>query len=103
MLVPKARLNETAHVVEAEMISRTAKLKEKIDMGTIEEPLTGNLILFVRSKKTHRMSQMISLRPAVHSSSLHKYRETMYPNFYCKSSKTRSTSLLVSLPCAPPR
>lgn len=60
MLVPKARLNETAHVVEAEMISRTAKLKEKIDIGTIEEPLTGNFMLFVPPKITYRMSQMIS-------------------------------------------
>lgn len=36
-LVPPARLNETAHIVEAELISRTAKLKERVEAGTIDE------------------------------------------------------------------
>lgn len=37
MLVPPARMNETAHVILGEMLSRTSKLKEKVETGTIEE------------------------------------------------------------------
>ena len=40
-LVPPAHLNDTAKVVEEEMTIRIAKLKEKIDMGTIEESSNG--------------------------------------------------------------
>ena len=37
MLVPPTRLNETAHVVEAELIARAKKISDKVEAGTIEE------------------------------------------------------------------
>ncbi|KAH9928798.1 hypothetical protein B0H21DRAFT_814236 [Amylocystis lapponica] len=36
-LVPESHMNDTAHAIEAEMSIRVAKLKEKIDFGTIDE------------------------------------------------------------------
>jgi transmembrane E3 ubiquitin-protein ligase len=41
MLVPAARLNETARVIEAELRARMVKLQEKVEAGTIEESTDG--------------------------------------------------------------
>lgn len=40
-LVPQQRLNETAHVVEAELLAREARIKEKVNLGNMEESLNG--------------------------------------------------------------
>ena len=50
MLVPPARVNETAHVILGEMLSRTAKLKEKIEAGAIEENNEGRLVCPLREQ-----------------------------------------------------
>ena len=50
MLVPPAHLNETAKIVEAEMIARMSKLKERIESGTIQENTDGELAYGVSYK-----------------------------------------------------
>lgn len=38
-LVPEAYINDTAHAIEAELLARVMKLKEKIDAGTLDQDL----------------------------------------------------------------
>lgn len=41
MLVPPARMNETAQVIKAELEARASRLKERIDAGLVEEGSEG--------------------------------------------------------------
>ena len=40
-IAPESYINETARVIEEEMATRIEKLKEKIDLGTLDESLNG--------------------------------------------------------------
>ncbi|KAI0925008.1 hypothetical protein AcW1_006950 [Taiwanofungus camphoratus] len=41
-LVPEAYINDTAHAIEAELLARVMKLKEKIDAGTLDQDLDND-------------------------------------------------------------
>lgn len=40
-LVPESYLNETARIIEAELLAREARLRDKVDSGNIEESPAG--------------------------------------------------------------
>lgn len=46
-LVPESRMNETARVVEAELYSREAKLKNRIEQGNVEDNSGGGLTAYI--------------------------------------------------------